>query len=52
MVLSSRRLFLLPAFGPLIYNGFIILGGVTLSRTLGIAALAYGALIGTLSAHF
>ncbi len=51
-VLSSRRLFLLPALGPLIYNGFIILGGVTLSRTLGIAALAYGALIGTFVGPF
>ena len=27
-VLLSHRLFLLPAFGPLIYNVFIILGGV------------------------
>src|SRR5579872_812509 len=51
-VLSSRRLFLFPALGPLIYNGFIILGGVTLSRTLGIAALAYGALIGTFVGPF
>ena len=51
-VLSSRRLFLLPALGPLIYNGFIILGGVTLSRSLGIAALAYGALIGTFVGPF
>src|SRR5271168_1115779 len=46
-VLSSRRLFLFPALGPLIYNGFIILGGVTLSHSLGIASLAYGALVGT-----
>jgi putative peptidoglycan lipid II flippase len=51
-VLSSRRLFLFPALGPLIYNGFIILGGVTLSRSLGIAALAYGALIGTFVGPF
>jgi putative peptidoglycan lipid II flippase len=51
-VLSSRRLFLLPALGPLIYNGFIILGGVTLSRSLGIAALAYGALLGTFVGPF
>jgi putative peptidoglycan lipid II flippase len=51
-VLSSRRLFFLPALGPLIYNGFIILGGVTLSRSLGIAALAYGALIGTFVGPF
>ena len=51
-VLSSRRLFLFPALGPLIYNGFIILGGVTLSHSLGIAALAYGALIGTFVGPF
>ena len=44
--------FLFPALGPLIYNGFIILGGVTLSRSLGIAALAYGALIGTFVGPF
>src|SRR6266852_3163948 len=30
-VLLSRRLFLFPAFGPLIYNVFIILGGIVLS---------------------
>src|SRR5579864_353543 len=30
-VLSSRRLFLFPSLGPLFYNGFIILGGITLS---------------------
>src|SRR5215472_4098001 len=46
-VLLSRRLFLFPAFGPLIYNIFIILGGVLLSRPLGISSLAYGALVGS-----
>ena len=51
-VLQSRRLFLLPAFGPLIYNVFIILGGVVLSHRLGIASLAYGALIGTFLGPF
>jgi putative peptidoglycan lipid II flippase len=51
-VLSSRRLFLLPALGPLIYNAFIILGGVTLSHSLGIASLAYGALAGTFIGPF
>jgi putative peptidoglycan lipid II flippase len=51
-VLSSRRLFLFPALGPLIYNGFIILGGVTLSHRLGIASLAYGALLGTFIGPF
>jgi putative peptidoglycan lipid II flippase len=42
-VLLSRQLFLFPAFGPLLYNAAIILGGVLLSRPLGIASLAYGA---------
>jgi len=51
-VLSSRRLFLFPALGPLIYNAFIILGGVTLSHSLGIASLAYGALVGTFVGPF
>src|ERR1700733_458085 len=51
-VLSSRRLFLFPALGPLIYNAFIILGGVTLSHSFGIASLAYGALAGTFVGPF
>src|SRR5947209_6955874 len=46
-VLLSQRLFLFPAFGPLVYNVFIILGGVALSRPLGISSLAYGALAGS-----
>jgi putative peptidoglycan lipid II flippase len=45
-VLLSRRLFLFPAFGPLLYNISIILGGVLFSQRLGIASLAYGALLG------
>jgi putative peptidoglycan lipid II flippase len=45
-VLLSRRMFLLPAIGPLIYNGGIILGGLLFSRKLGISALAYGAVAG------
>ena len=51
-VLLSRRLFLLPAFGPLLYNVFIILGGVTLGRRLGIASLAIGALFGSFVGPF
>src|SRR5689334_18167658 len=51
-VLLSHRLFLLPAFGPLIYNVFIILGGVVGGRHLGIASLAYGALIGSVGGPF
>ena len=45
-VLLSRRMFLLPAIGPLIYNGGIILGGLLFSHKLGISALAYGAVAG------
>jgi putative peptidoglycan lipid II flippase len=51
-VLLSRRLFLLPALGPLLYNLFIIVGGVLLGRRLGIASLAYGALAGSVIGPF
>ena len=51
-VLLSHRLFLLPAFGPLIYNVFIIAGGVIAGRQFGIASLAYGALIGSIAGPF
>ncbi len=51
-VLLSHRLFLLPAFGPLIYNVFIIAGGVIGHRQLGIASLAYGALAGMIAGPF
>ncbi len=51
-VLLSRRLFLFPAFAPLLYNGFIILGGVVLSRSYGISSLAYGALAGSIVGPF
>jgi putative peptidoglycan lipid II flippase len=46
-VLLSRRLFFLPAFGPLIYNLGIIFGGMLLSHRLGIASLAYGGVAGS-----
>ncbi|HTS37537.1 MAG TPA: murein biosynthesis integral membrane protein MurJ [Candidatus Solibacter sp.] len=51
-VLLSHRLFLFPAFGPLLYNVFIILGGVIGGRQFGIASLAYGALIGSFAGPF
>jgi putative peptidoglycan lipid II flippase len=51
-VLLSHRLFLFPAFGPLIYNVFIILGGVLGGRHFGIASLAYGALVGSIAGPF
>ncbi len=51
-VLLSHRLFLFPALGPLIYNVFIILGGIVGGHRFGIAALAYGALVGSLAGPF
>jgi len=51
-VLLSHRLFLFPAFGPLIYNVFIILGGVIGGKHFGIASLAYGALAGAFAGPF
>jgi putative peptidoglycan lipid II flippase len=51
-VLYSRRLFLLPSLGPILYNAFIILGGVLLSRRLGASSLAYGALAGAFFGQF
>ena len=51
-VLLSRRLFLLPAFGPLLYNIFIILGGVVGARRYGISSLAVGALVGAFAGPF
>lgn len=51
-VLLSKRLFLWPAFGGVFYNLFIILGGVALASRVGIASLAYGALIGGIVGPF
>ena len=51
-VLLSHRLFLFPALGPLIYNVFIIGGGVLAGRQMGIASLAYGALVGSIAGPF
>src|ERR1700678_663563 len=51
-VLLSHRLFLFPAFGPLLYNVCIILGGVLAGRHFGIGALAYGALAGSIAGPF
>jgi len=51
-VLLSHRLFLFPAFGPLIYNVFIIAGGVIGGHHFGIASLAYGALVGSFVGPF
>jgi putative peptidoglycan lipid II flippase len=51
-VLLSHRLFLFPAFGPLLYNVAIIVGGLLFSGRLGIASLAYGALAGSFLGPF
>jgi len=51
-VLLSHRLFLFPAFGPLLYNVAIIGGGVIGARQFGIASLAWGALIGSFIGPF
>jgi putative peptidoglycan lipid II flippase len=51
-VLLSKRLFLLPAFGPLLYNLFIILGGVVGAHKYGISSLAVGALVGAFAVPF
>src|SRR6266849_767135 len=51
-VLLSHRLFLFPAFGPLLYNLLIIFGGVIGGRHFGIASLAYGALLGAVAGPF
>src|SRR6202166_5190381 len=42
-VLLSHRLFLFPAFGPLLYNLLIILGGVIGGRHLASSSLSYRA---------
>lgn len=51
-VLLSRKLFLIPALGPLLYNMAIILGGVVGARHIGIASLAYGAVAGSFLGPF
>jgi len=51
-VLLSHRLFLFPALGPLLYNVAIIAGGVVAGHQLGIASLAWGAVIGSILGPF
>jgi putative peptidoglycan lipid II flippase len=51
-VLLSHRLFLLPALGPLLYNVFIIGGGIAGGHHFGIASLAYGAVVGSFVGPF
>ncbi len=51
-VLLSKRMFLYPAFSPMFYNVFIILGGIVGAHTFGISSLAWGALVGSLVGPF
>ena len=51
-VLLSRRMFLYPALGPVFYGSSIILGGLLGAHRFGIAALAYGALVGSFLGPF
>jgi putative peptidoglycan lipid II flippase len=51
-VLLSKRMFLYPALSPVFYGSFIILGGLVGAHRFGIAALAYGALIGAFVGPF
>lgn len=50
--LYSRQHFLAPAVGPIIYNIFIIAGGVLLAATAGVAGLTWGALVGAFVGNF
>jgi putative peptidoglycan lipid II flippase len=51
-VLYSRRMFLYPALSPILYNVFIIVGGLVGARRFGIESLAYGALVGAFLGPF
>src|SRR6516164_8626543 len=51
-VLLSQRMFLYPALSPVLYGSSIILGGLIGAQRFGIAALAYGALIGSFVGPF
>jgi len=50
--LYARQHFLSPAAGPIIYNIFIISGGIFLAATLGVAGLTWGALTGAFVGNF
>ncbi|MBV9850513.1 MAG: murein biosynthesis integral membrane protein MurJ [Armatimonadetes bacterium] len=51
-VLYSRKQFLIPALGPVIYNSGIIFGGIVLRHWLGIHGLVWGAVGGALLGNF
>ncbi len=48
----ARNQFLLPATAPLIYNAGIILGGLLLGKTIGMAGFAWGVLAGSFVGNF
>src|SRR3990172_6358349 len=48
----ARNRFFLPATAPLIYNAGIILGGLLLGRTIGMAGFAWGVLAGSFVGNF
>jgi len=50
--LYSRKHFIGPALGPIIYNIFIIIGGVFLAGRLGVSSLTWGALVGAFVGNF
>lgn len=51
-VLLSHRMFLAPAIAPIFYTLGIIVGGLVLSGQLGIASLAFGAVVGAFGGPF
>lgn len=51
-VLYSRKQFLIPALGPVIYNASIIFGGVFLRHWLGLYGLVWGAIAGAFLGNF
>jgi len=51
-VLYSRKQFLIPALGPVIYNASIIFGGVVLRHWLGLYGLVWGAIAGAFVGNF
>ena len=51
-VLYSRKQFVIPALGPVIYNSGIIIGGVVLRHWLGIHGLVWGAIAGAFVGNF
>ncbi|MBC8102097.1 MAG: murein biosynthesis integral membrane protein MurJ [Cytophagales bacterium] len=50
--LNARHRFLIPALGPIFYNGCIVAGGLLLHRQLGIASMTYGAVLGAVLGNF